>query len=1593
MANPFFNAAYYLAQNPDVAAAGYTLSTAEQHYDQHGAAELRAPNPWFDARAYLAAYPDLVANGVTAATAFSHYINYGIAEGRSPAANLNPATFSYAGYAAANPDLQAIFGITDPAHLTPGQEHALLAHFLSYGYVEGRPGIATTDGNSFFAPYASTPPVLGGGMPPPPPPPPPVDQGTIVDGTHASKIYIGTTGADTFTGTQVHLEGTTLQGLAGGDALTAASLTGSLNITLDSVETIQASLAGDTSLTVIDTTVIAGPELGLNTIALTSNSHAFTYGRAPVAAFALNDNANLTYHTGPLAGTNDILALSLAGGTTSSVRVDGGGGAIEHYNVTYGGAGNLTLDARDVNGGTLTVDLLGANNAGNADSLTLKGSTGAIQNVIVDGSAGTGNQTIAIDPSFSAASATVTGGSGNDTLNVSLAGNASDLTLAGIETLHVALSASNAGSLVVHGSDVGTLDVDGQGFGLSYTGEKVGTIILESGGALSYTLASELAGTTDALAVVIAADTSSSLTVRPQILNGVDTYNLAFNGNGAFVLDDHGVNASTLTVNVASVAGANTVLGVAVNSGGLGVLPSGLTTVKADGSAGAGNQTITLGAELAGIDAQVNGGSGNDVLSGVAAAGHASTLSGGAGNDTLNASAGQDSLTGGLGADKFQFAAGTATYTPGATTTATVDSVADLQAGDTLTLAGSAHIQANWSLLGLLSNQNGVVSTSGAPQDLAIIVSFIQGNSQPNAAYLFQLGADAYFLNTGDLTRTTSQLVKLANTSVADLQFTNGGTGVQHILPPFVIDHVGTYTGTGGDDVFQFNGDISGLDGVVVDGLASNDTLALSVSGMGTASMTLNNVENLNVTAPNASAQLIVAGSGLHSITVGGGGSEIFSYSGVNVDTVHLVSSADTIVIGPTNTPGANDGLAVQVDDNVTSRVNVNGIEHVSLALGANTNIAFTFGGGNQNTVASLTVTGGATNSTLVVAAPTGSTPSLTSAVVDAAAVTGNQIISFDPTQGGDFNATVTGGVGNDTLSTVTDATHTATLIGGAGADTLNASAGKDTMTGGLGADTFQFAAGTAAAIGSPTATTVDTITDIQVGDTLTLAGSAHIQADWSTAGQLSNHNGIIVVDVGGPQTLSAIAAAAAASSQSNAAYLFQFGADSYFLNTGDGGANVPQWVKLANTLVSDLHLTNGGAGVARNSPPVTITGPLGSYSGTAGDDVFTGEFSNVTGSTIQALAGNDTLNVNYSSAGGTSVNLDSVEKIAVALNAISGQLTVAGSGVQSVSLTSALYSNTFAYAGAKVDAFALLGDSTAIANFNAGVSGSADALSLTTAASVATTTNVFTANGIEHYDIALTGQSDSFDLGANAVDGGTLSVVLTGGGSGAIGAVLLHSANSVGLNTVTVDASTFVGGFQFIDLDSTMASANVTVTGSAGDDQFGTATDAAHNYTVNGGQGNDWMYASLGIDKMTGGDGNDVFYFRFHIDDGKSRVDSGVVVTDEIVDFTFGDQVQFGFPSTHIDSTRTLAGIGAGTNNGTFVFQTAPTTLAQAQTALDGLGANVNVVFKLADGNAYYLNTVGAGMTDDTIVKLTGVNIANLTVDDAGVHYTGAPV
>lgn len=146
MANPYFNAAYYLTNNPDVFAAGInTTEAAWDHYVTYGAAEAlsgsvsRQPAPWFDVTYYLQTYSDLATSGMNAGELFDHFTNYGIAEGRQPSQEAVLTEANLLAYAKGNADLLEAFGIeADATELTVEEEAALASHFYQFGYKEDR---------------------------------------------------------------------------------------------------------------------------------------------------------------------------------------------------------------------------------------------------------------------------------------------------------------------------------------------------------------------------------------------------------------------------------------------------------------------------------------------------------------------------------------------------------------------------------------------------------------------------------------------------------------------------------------------------------------------------------------------------------------------------------------------------------------------------------------------------------------------------------------------------------------------------------------------------------------------------------------------------------------------------------------------------------------------------------------------------------------------------------------------------------------------------------------------------------------------------------------------------------------------------------------------------------------------------------------------------------------------------------------------------------------------------------------------------------------------------------------------------------------
>ena len=113
-----FDAAYYLRNNPDVAAAGIDPL---QHFNRYGWKEGRNPDALFNVQYYLNQNPGVAAARVNPLT---HYETTGWKEGRDPSVN-----FSTAAYLKANPDVAL-------AHIDP------LQHYIAHGSQEGRMAFA-----------------------------------------------------------------------------------------------------------------------------------------------------------------------------------------------------------------------------------------------------------------------------------------------------------------------------------------------------------------------------------------------------------------------------------------------------------------------------------------------------------------------------------------------------------------------------------------------------------------------------------------------------------------------------------------------------------------------------------------------------------------------------------------------------------------------------------------------------------------------------------------------------------------------------------------------------------------------------------------------------------------------------------------------------------------------------------------------------------------------------------------------------------------------------------------------------------------------------------------------------------------------------------------------------------------------------------------------------------------------------------------------------------------------------------------------------------------------------------------------------------
>jgi hypothetical protein len=140
----FFDPAFYLARNPDVAAGRIDPIS---HYLGCGAQEGRDPSPDFSTTGYLELYPDVAAQGLNPLV---HFLRCGLAEGRDTGVDMRepivaaPAAPSIAPASDEDHELVLSSGLFDPEYYLARYPDVAaagldpLGHYLSSGVKEGR---------------------------------------------------------------------------------------------------------------------------------------------------------------------------------------------------------------------------------------------------------------------------------------------------------------------------------------------------------------------------------------------------------------------------------------------------------------------------------------------------------------------------------------------------------------------------------------------------------------------------------------------------------------------------------------------------------------------------------------------------------------------------------------------------------------------------------------------------------------------------------------------------------------------------------------------------------------------------------------------------------------------------------------------------------------------------------------------------------------------------------------------------------------------------------------------------------------------------------------------------------------------------------------------------------------------------------------------------------------------------------------------------------------------------------------------------------------------------------------------------------------
>ena len=637
----------------------------------------------------------------------------------------------------------------------------------------------------------------------------------VIDGGDGSDSLSGGDGDDEFMFTRAQLGGggaaDTVDGGAGTDSLTVDSAAATeiddvfLAVRFTSIEAINLDGTGAYTYTAGTYSQAAG----IRTITVGSS------GASKISVSQYTVGTTLVGGDGSDTLTGSALSDNIAGGSGNDSIVAGDG------NDTI--AGGTNADTIEAGPGNDTITTQGADSvtASTGDDLVTLGDGGNVNVTLGDG-----NDTLA-GGSFVDGADTLSGGDGNDLLTLNAGATAGkagaangtnqtstitfDQDFTGFETITLA-----AGAASVDSADAGK---DVAGATNSYvitlgdaTNVDAGKSLKVDAGALRAGVITVIGDGTDSDAVINIGESdtpgSETLTLTATAVKG--TLNVIGGaGNDTITLGaqadtvDAGLGNDTISVG----DGANSVMA----GGGNDTVTSGAGADTIDGAdgndsitSGAGADVVTAGAGNNVVDA----GDGNDSVT--AGAGNDS-ITGGAGNDTVSADEGNDTVNAGTGVDVIDLAGGSdvLVYTAVADSTGVnFDDVSNFTSGTDRLLV---------SVTDGVSGGADTLDLSG----FAVVPSFADGLVSLAGNATTKVFSDAFYSSAdgklyvdtngdGQINQGNDLIVKIGSVAAGDLGFSvDAGTGADAV------------TGGAGADA------LSGGDGNdTLSGGAGNDTLA-----------------------------------------------------------------------------------------------------------------------------------------------------------------------------------------------------------------------------------------------------------------------------------------------------------------------------------------------------------------------------------------------------------------------------------------------------------------------------------------------------------------------------------------------------------------------------------------------------------------------------------------------------------------------------------------------------------------------------------------------------------------------------------------------